>query len=118
LTPPGGQRRKLPGQCKQETKQTNGGKQNSLPVLLLGNNAGTKDVARSRSRCLAETRVAFSLPPSLSLSSLQGPLCRVPGEAIKASGFRFADSQAAGQRAQSVLSRSRWKVENTSKGKQ
>jgi len=115
LTPPGGQRRKLPRQCKQETKQTNGGKQNSLPVLLLGNNAGTKDVARSRSRCLAETRVALSLPRSLSL---QGPLCRVPGEAIKASGFRFADSQAAGQRAQSVLSRSRWKIENTSKGKQ
>jgi len=48
MTPPGGQRRRILGQSKHETKQTNGGKQNSLPVLLLGNNAGTKDAARRR----------------------------------------------------------------------
>lgn len=48
MTPPGGQRRRILGQSKHETKQTNGGKQNSLPVLLLGNNAGTKNAARRR----------------------------------------------------------------------
>lgn len=49
---------------------------------------------------------------SLSLRTL----CRVPGEAIKGSGLRFADSQAAGQRAQSVLSRSRWKKAKVNSG--
>lgn len=122
MTPPGGQRRRILGQSKHETKQTNGGKQNSLPVLLLGNNAGTKDAARRRVCWGGPCRnIVISLPHfrsssqhcrSLSLRTL----CRVPGEAIKGSGLRFADSQAAGQRAQSVLSRSRWKKAKVNSG--
>lgn len=82
----------------------------SLPVLILGNNAGRKTKAkaerkgarRRQGRVGCGARLAGALSPARGRQCSPRTLCRLPGEAIKGSGFRFAASQAAGQRAQSV----------------